>query len=372
MKTIAKSARWLSYGSRFFSLLVSAALVAVLLVAEAATAAPWNPMTSAIPRIGPDHPTPKATPGKDFSDFRDRDLNGVGDTEQVVAWDGTGGVRDSFDYSMSRAAYPEVSQDIEVDGIAAGGDALFHALRNNQATLLFSVGPTPMGHPNQVYYVRPTNFLQPNAGHGVWATLNDIDSMNQLIDLDGLEVWGSDQLDDSDRYSLRGDPFTSGVVPNEMRKVAIYSYTPPAANTSVHHTLTTDLAASIDMLYDGGLGYNEPIWGQLVELMDVDAIMTFGQQVTFSIAPLTINLPTGAPIVFDGGEIFEYDGPGIPARFLKHGGYTWDTSLNIRTTFNVPEENIDALEAVAVPEPASVALVLIGVLAVFQSLMRRR
>ena len=154
-------------------------------------------------------------------------------------------------------------------------------------------------------------------------------------------------------------------------KVAIYAYT-PAGNTSVHHTLTTDLAASIDMLIDGGLGYGEPIWGQLVELMDVDAIMTFGTQVTFSIAPITIQLPTGRPSSSTAARYLSTTDRASPLDYLKQGGYTWDTLLDIRGTFGVPEENIDALEGVAVPEPACLALLLAGVLAVSQSRRRRR
>jgi hypothetical protein len=290
-------------------------------------------------------------PGKDWSDVRDRDAAGLPDPEQDVAWDGSGGVRDSLDYSGSRIAYPDVVQDREVDGIGAGGDALFQSLRDNQSALLFSVETDP-----NIMFERATGGPGWPSGSGVWATPLDLDAMNPPLDTDGLEVWGADLNDDSDRYSLAGDPFTDFVVPNESRKVAIWQY---IGGVSTHHTLTTDLAAAIDLQY-GGIGYNGPLWGQLVELMDVDAIMTFGPQVTFSIRPLDLADPLLPD--FDGGEIFEYDAPGVPTRFLDHGGHLWDTAFDVMNTFNLVSENIDAIEAVSsVPEPGCIALLLLGV-----------
>jgi hypothetical protein len=119
-----------------------------------------------------------------------------------------------------------------------------------------------------------------------------------------------------------------------------------------------------------GIGVGGPLWSQLVELMDLDAMMTFGPQVTFSIEPL--NLSTIDPLLpdFDGGEIFLYDGPGTPTSFLVMGGYTWNTALDVVNTFGVPLENINALEAVSVPEPGSLALAIVG--AIGLAIWRRR
>jgi hypothetical protein len=96
--------------------------------------------------------------------------------------------------------------------------------------------------------------------------------------------------------------------------------------------------------------------------MDVDAIMVLGVQLIFSIQPITV---PGTPIAFDGGEIFEYDGPGMPTRFLNHGGHDWDTAFDVMGTFHLQNENIDALEAVSqfVPEPTSAMLLLMGLVA---------
>lgn len=327
-----------------------AALWTMILLFEQALANPWIPIANpVVPFPNNNVPSPKVVPGKDFSDVHDRDAAGALDPEQVVAWDGSGGVRDSYDYSGSRLAYPGADIDIEVDGLAAGGDALFQAVRDNKAALLFSVETDP-----NIMFERETGLPASPPGFGVWATATDIDAMNPPLDTDALEIWGGDKNDDSDRYSLAGDPFV--VFPAAASKVAVWQYTVPAGPSSPH-TFTSDLAASMDMQY-GGPGVGGPLYSQLVELMDVDAIMTFGPQVTYSIRPLQV---PGTPFVFDGGEIFEYDGPGVPTRFLDHGGHKWDTAFDVMGTFHLTNENIDALEAASsVPEPACLALVLCG------------
>jgi hypothetical protein len=344
------------------TLVVCAAVTGMAVLVEWAAANPWVPIANpSNPQPSRAIPRPSVAAGKDFSDVRDRDAAGAPDPEQVVAWDGSGGVRDSFDYSGTRPV--PLDQDIEVDGIGAGGDALFQALRDNQAALLFSVETDP-----NIMFERETGLPASPAGFGVWATALDIDAMNPPLDTDGLEVWGSDQNDDSDRYSLAGDPPLAGA-----GKVAIWSFTPPLG-PSAPHTQTSDLAAAMDMQY-GGPGVGGPVWSHLVELMDVDAIMTFGPRVTFSIRPLDLapfSTP-GGPLLptFDGGEIFEYDSAAVPTRFLNHGGHLWDTAFDVRGTFHLNHENIDAIEAAAVPEPSCLVLCVLAWLAA-PRLMRRR
>ncbi len=357
MKAIAESARSLSHCFLVVpSRAAIAALVGIALLIESAAANPWVPIANpANPFPGPQVPGPKLVPGKDFSDVRDRDAAGVPDPEQVVAWDGSGGVRDSFDYTGTQPA-PVGQQPQEVDGLAAGGDALFHAVRDNQAALLFSVETDP-----NIMFERETGLPASPPGFGVWATALDIDAMNPPVDTDGLEVWGGDNNDDSDRYSLAGDPAIAG-----GGKVAVWSFTPPGG-PSAPHTLTTDLAAAMDLQY-GGPGVGGPYWSHLVELMDVDAIMTFGPLITFSIRPLDLapfSQPGGPPLpTFDGGEIFEYNAANQPTKFLNHGGHLWDTAFDVRGSFGLNNENVDAIEGVAgVPEPGTMMLLLLGMIA---------
>jgi hypothetical protein len=346
----------------------SAALFAVLFLltqsvwTTPASANPWVPIANPVgPQAGNGIPTPQQVPGKDFSDIRDRDAAGVLDPEQAVAWDGSGGVRDSFDYSGSRG--PLLPQDIGVDGLAAGGDALFQALRDDQSALLFSVTNDP-----RIHYVRPTGLPGSVAGFGVWATATDIDAMNPPIDTDAIEVWGGDNADDSDRYSLDGDP--AAALPAGAQKVAIWGFN-PGGPTSTPHTLTSDLAAAMDLQFTG-VGVGGPMYSQLVEMMDVDAIMTFGPQVNFSIRPIPLSQFNPILPDLDGGEIFLYSGPNAPTQFLVQGGHTWNTALDIMGTFNLLDENIDGLEAVSVPEPGSIVLVSLGVLSLLCAARRRR
>jgi hypothetical protein len=342
----------------------SAALFTILLLVQGvwlapASANPWVPIANPVnPAPGNGIPTPQEVPGKDFSDVRDRDAAAVLDPEQVVAWDGSGGVRDSFDYTGSRIL---LTPDIEVDGLAAGGDALFHSVRADTSAVLFSVTNDP-----RILYVRPTGLPNSVAGFGVWATAADIDAMNPPVDTDAIEVWGGDNNDDSDRYSLEGDPLVA--FPDGAKKVAIWDYNPggPSSNP---HTLTSDLAAAMDLQFFG-IGVGGPLWSQLVESMDVDAIMTFASQVNFSIRPIDFLDPILPD--FDGGEIFLYDGPGTPTQFLVQGGHTWNTALDIMGTFNVPDENVDALEAISVPEPGSIVLLSLAMLGILAVARRRR
>jgi hypothetical protein len=331
-------------------------------------ATPWNPMTSAVAIPSKYIPGPKAVPGKDISNVIDYEAPGGADAEQDIAWDGLGGVRDSFDYSLSRVGYPDVNDDRQVDAIANGGDALYHEVIADQAALLFSVS----NYPNIM--VEPINIAGGSGAAYVWATSLQIDDMNPPVDVDGLEVWGGDQLDDTDRYSLVDDPFAA----NAMGKVAVWAY---AGGVSTPHILTTDLAAAIDLQYFG-VGVGGPAWSHLVELMDVDAIMANfgadgGNNLLFSIAPLDLSQfsQAGGPLLptFDGGEIFVYTSPTSPTSFLRHGGHLWDTTFDVMNTFNLPSENVNALEAVAaVPEPSSIVLALLGVACVVGCSRRRR
>ncbi|MGI9428544.1 MAG: hypothetical protein ACR2NM_07795, partial [Bythopirellula sp.] len=342
------------------SKLLSAVSAGVLFsIALPLSASPWTPATSALPIPGPDIPAAAEVPGKDFSDHRDRDSMGVPDAEQNIAWDGTGGTRDSFDYKGSRLGFPDVAGQRQVDALGHGADALFDAVIGDHAALLFSVGETVPSGPGDanIYFEAAGGFGPPPVPSGVWASpLPEIDDEFIVGDVDGLELWGSDPDDDTDRYSIYGDPFVdlSGAGTGPVHKVAVWSYD-AGAHTSTPAVLTTDLAAAIDLQF-GGPGDGD-FWSFLVETMDVDATMVHGERLMFSIAPITVPGPTGGPLAtFDGGEIFVYDGPGTATYFLHHGGHDWDTAFDIVGTYGVlgvESENINALEAASVPEPST-------------------
>ena len=81
-------------------------------------------------------------------------------------------------------------------------------------------------------------------------------------------------------------------------------------------------------------------------------MMMSGLDIIFSIAPIDI---------YDGGEIWVWDGlTHGGATFLSHGGHLWNTAFPVMATFGTASENVNALEAVAVPEPAILALLIPG------------
>jgi len=126
-------------------------------------------------------PTPCQVPGKEYSNHVDKDQFGVADPLQVLMWDGQGGVANTFDYTGSGV------DDYEVDALANYHDALYHAVINDQASLLWSTTADP-----QIYYEKPHCC----PGNGVWATAAKVnagtyaDGSPHLNDVDGLEVWG--------------------------------------------------------------------------------------------------------------------------------------------------------------------------------------
>ncbi|MEX0937982.1 MAG: PEP-CTERM sorting domain-containing protein [Pirellulales bacterium] len=360
MTSTLQKRRWATAtgGCRLPVVLALAALFLAGALDANAWAGPWVPMTSAFPIPGNGIPTAQQVPGKDYSDYRDKDgITGAGDPEQVIAWDGMGGIRDSVDYSGSRLPFPGVDIDLEVDALAAGIDALYNEVIADNAALLFSVGDLGIGGlvGDGNIYVEPTAAAGGAGAFSIWATPTDIDQ-HGVTDVDGLEVWGADNVDDSTLYSLYGDPFAV-LTPALVAKVAIWEF---SGGASTPHTLTSELAAAMDLQFTG-FGLGGPAWGQLVELMDLDAMMVLGREVLFSIAP--IDLSQFDPLLpnLDGGEIFVYTDPNSPTSFLRHGGHEWDTAFDVMGTFNVLSENINALEAVSVPEPSSLVLALLAI-----------
>jgi len=266
-------------------------------------------------------PPPTQVSGKEYTDYPDKDASGNLDPMQVITWDGVGGVADSFDYTKT---IPDIS-DAEVDALANHGDALFLDVIANRSALLISVQGDP---------IAPILYEAISGAVGVWATAPQI-NQHGVKDLDALEVWGPELIDDSDMFSLMYDPL----------RVAIWAFTPPAG-PSVTYVTDAQIANAIGMP-----GYENKI--------DLDGLMVYDTTgddyfdpyfdwIMFSIMPIGM---------FDGGEIWVWGGGNPAAQFLNHGGHLWDTNFNVTARFGA--ENVDALEAVStVPEPGT--LILLG------------
>lgn len=322
--------------------------VLLLLATLAAYAGPYVPVPDPVDPIpGCVLPDPDRVPGKEYSNHLDRAgfPTHAPDPEQVIAWDGKGGTKDTFDYTGARIVPGTIDErdiDREVDALANLQDALFDAVIHDQSFLLFSTDLDP-----QIYYETPGVRVG-----GVWATPPQIDQVHPN-DVDGLEIWGIEGEDDANRYSLEYDPLvgTAG-------RVAVWDYD-SNAHASTPYITAAQIANAI-----GHATYEDAI--------DLDAMMIFdlegddyfapGDKIMFSIDPI------GG---FDGGEIWVWDGIN-PASFLWHGGHLWDTAFDVQGTFGTESENINALEAASTPEPGSILLFGLGLAGLAGYALRRR
>ena len=333
-------------------LAVVAALASAMGASQLASATPFTPGVTIEPCFGGPPagcglPGPDPIPGKEYSNNPDVDdtqpLPGA-DPEQNLAWDGIGGREDAFDYSGSRVANYNDAQDRQVDALANNGDVLFDDTLNDLSWLVFSVTePTP--DDREIFFERPIV-----GGGGVWATGPEVDLDADPLDVDGLELWGQEGGvgADANRYSVQGDPVLDAA---SGSRVAVFDYDPGSNTASTAFTIA-ELAAGIAALTGADAA-------ELEDTMNLDAMMSQDQEILFSISALTL---ASGP-AFDGGEIFHFDRTAGTTSYLSHGGHLWDTSFDIMGTFGTNSEDIDALEAVAVPLPASLGLMALGLAA---------
>jgi len=361
-------------------------LLGVTVAPSQVLAGPFVPQGPFVqPAPGPGIPGPKNVPGKEYSDRFDKDTQEppVLDPEQNIYWDGNGGRQDTFDYSGSRAGDTDPAR--EVDALANHGDALFGDVIANQAALLFSTGSTTLLLPGDsratVYNASPAYnqlgiheksvlFESIGGGIGFWAKPPEIDQAG-VNDLDGLEVWGGladPTPDDADVYSLLGDPLINGT------RTSLWYYNGGVSNPYLD---AAQIAAAI----------NRPDIANLANIIDLDGLMVsdggnIGQwdnsdAILFSVMPIDANLDgiitpniNGGDI--DGGEIWSWQFGQPLAQFLNHGGHLWDTAFNVRQATGAVNENIDALEAVATPEPSTfLSLLTLGTLGAASTLKRK-
>lgn len=324
-----------------------------------------NPAT---PNAGQFIPPPRDVPGKEYSNEGDTSSTPAGvvlDDQQNTKWNGTGGVTDTFDYNGAdgTVAVPEH----QTDAIANVRDTLFHEARTNNAAILFSTridqnGGMDYGAPAKGCALGDPVCSEAVSGKiATWATWPQVDSNWQnaekdpnglLKNLDGLEVWAPmpptatapneltnqrtgelamNDLDDANRFSLFSD----------AGNCAVWAGVGPGSACYVFHDELAALA---------------PFTSLPGDKLDIDALMVFdevgatsqfdnGDWLMFSLWPI-------AGSSEDVGDSVWVWHKGFSIELLNHGGHLWGNNwLGV---------NIDALEAVAVPEPPGLMLVGIG------------
>jgi hypothetical protein len=209
---------------------------------------------------------------------------------------------------------------------------------------------------------------------GVWASApTDIDSMTPMLDLDGVELWGDEPPTfDSNRYSLSNDAgnfFT-----------AVYC-----------HQCTLDPYYAQAALVDTLLQLIGPLpSGVEPEDVDLDALMlrdpngpdsNFGigdEKIMFSVRQIEDELDADGYYV-TGSEIFVVEAPPVTGgpttrSFLSHGGHLWDHewTLENMVTEGGRQLDVNALEAVSVPEPGGLGMVLMTCLGAMGCCRRRK
>lgn len=358
---------------------------------------PYTTAGGPFPGFGPGLITPFSVGGKEYSHDSDSTTIGAGafspppfDAEQIIAWDGIGGTIDVTDYTGTRPIY---TPDDEIDAIANRRDFAYVEVKTEIAHLVFSIddmsfaypggvgGPAvavpvpstgpiltpvgPIGGAGEISFELGTAFGALPSTVGTWAIQPDINGMPFPDDIDGTEVWGPEPpLADADKYSLDMD-IASGILPGGAVSVWNGSGTPYISHAAIVGAVVSLLGPDVDP-----------------DLINLDALMVQdvagdpdrfddgiagpGDEIIFSIRQIP---SPGDPSGYyaTGSELFILPAVG-PASFLKHGGHLWDKGYAL-FAFNVGGPNaphvldVNAIEAVgefAVPEPASLSLVLLG------------
>lgn len=346
------------------------------------------------PGFGPGIGAPTLVGGKEYSHDFDSSTIGAGavgpppfDPQQIVAWDGIGGTIDVTDYTGTR---PTWTPDDQMDAIANHRDFAYHEVKSEIAHLIFSIddmsyaypgglggapalvpvpsaGPIftpvgPIGGAGEISYELGTSFGAVPSTVGTWATQAMINGMPLPDDIDGTEVWGPEPpLADADKYSLDMDIFSGTSVWNG-------SGTPYIPHATIAGAVISLLGPDVDP-----------------DLINIDALMVqdvagdpdrfdgdpagaggFGDEIIFSIRQIP---SPGDPSGYyaTGSELFVLPAFG-PASFLSHGGHLWDKgyalfAFNVSGPQNPHVLDVNAIEAVgefSTPEPASLALVMLG------------
>ena len=347
--------------------LLAGALLAAGIIAAPAYAGPWTayPTITEPPTLGVPA-GPIKHPGKEYMWEDNRDAVGNQDDGQVIAWDGNGGRTDSqIDYNVAK-----------VDALANHGDAYFNEVTTNKTAILYSERTTAdWGKATDTSF--PIYYETTGGANGGWATRNqvnqdwiaiqaDLDKAGngEQLNLIGLEVFGPNdpQGDDSDMFSVNGD---TALLPGNATKYSIYSF----QGGVIGGYLTTEaLATALTSFYtDATTSIN-------INDIDLDAMMVQdrngnyewddGDSILFSLMPISSVVDSSGKKLMDIGDAaYVWDNQATDKfGYLNHGGHEWVNNWN--------GTNIDALEA-AIPEPASIALLGIGLLGLLGTRRRK-
>lgn len=387
---------------------VGALLLSLGVTASVWATVPYTPVSlPGVPGFGPGIVSPSFVPGKEYSHDFDHEITALGtaiDAQQIVAWNGIGGVTDGQDFTGTRPLY---TLEDQIDATANHGDFAYPELFSEDAHLIFSVddtyvaysfgvpfmtsipsaGPVAISNGNTIggagelsYELGLSGGANPPDMQAVWATQPVINAMPVPDDIDGVEVWGPEPAltADVDKYSLDVDFGSFGVIPADAVSVWNGSGTPYIEHSKIVGVVTGLLgpipsSAMVDL-----------------DAINLDALMVhdiIGDPDEFDPNPAG---PVGAhdEIIFSirqiydpgdpdgyyatGSEIFVLDGAG-GFGYFAHGGHLWDHAYSLMAFdvwFMDPNNfgviDINALEAVGefvIPEPAGASLFALGLLA---------
>ncbi|MCA9187954.1 MAG: PEP-CTERM sorting domain-containing protein [Planctomycetales bacterium] len=277
---------------------------------------------------------------------------------QLGVFDGDGGARNGHNIT---GFVPTNIVGRHVDAQAQVRDTLFDDVIANRVPLVVSVEGDQMLGSNVALAAERTG----GAVQSFATSAQIVDHGHNggvLRDIDSVDLWGIEGMTGTNFLSIDGD----------VAGTSIYSMNIIGPGGVQPYLSQLDIATAIGM-------------PQLDTIIDVDALMVRdlglddgtaspfdgqfgpGDAVMFSVAPVSL----GGQQVLDGGEIWVWE-HGQPAHFLNHGGHVWNTAFSVREVYGTQLENIDALEAVSVPEPSSALLTLLlgGTLAIVRQ--RRR
>jgi hypothetical protein len=293
---------------------------------------------------------PESHPGKEYASELNTDAGGNPSPGQTLLWDGSGGVKDGFQFSVAGR-----DGDTQVDAMAHTNDTLFNNVLNNTTAALFSLRDDAVFGDGRD--ISDPVFYETTAGdREAWATAQQVNQEFLPANLIALEVWGQEGTPDATRFSLFSD--SNG-------DCSIYDF--DGANTTCWLT-DTALNSAV-----------QPFFSNLsVAQTDLDAMMISGNTVLFSLWTQIDYDGGGSNVV--GDEVFVWNRDSGAIGYFNHGGHPWDSGWTLSTFLydgalcNEFGCNVDALEAAAgaAPEPASLSLLAAGIIGLGANIRLRR